>query len=50
MLVGFGLGAVRGVQQIIKHIGMFGGHELTTSEQAMQEAKSETSMAQGGDN
>lgn len=45
MLFGFGMGAVRGVQQIVKHVKLFNGHELTTSEMAMEDAKAETANA-----
>lgn len=45
MIFGFIMGTVRGVQQIIKHIKLFNGHELTTTEQAMEDAKAETENA-----
>lgn len=48
MVVGFLLGFVRGIQQIIKHVKMFNEHELTTAEQAMAEAKAEAEAAKGG--
>ncbi len=45
MLFGFFMAAVRGVQQIVKHVQLFNGHELTTIEMAMEDAKSETENA-----
>lgn len=45
MLFGFFMGVVRGVQQIINHIKLFNGHELTTIEMAMEDAKSEAENA-----
>lgn len=48
MLVGFFLAVLRGIQQIYKHAKNFGGHELTTAEEAMASAKEETANA-GGD-
>ncbi|MBQ0058984.1 MAG: TRAP transporter small permease [Lachnospiraceae bacterium] len=45
MIVGFVLGTLRGVQQIVIHAKMFSGHEMTTAEMAMQDAKQETDNA-----
>lgn len=45
MIFGFGMGVIRGIQQIVKHIRLFNGHELTTIEMAMEDAKSETENA-----
>lgn len=45
MIFGFGMSVIRGIQQIIKHIKLFNGHELTTIEMAMEDAKSETENA-----
>lgn len=51
-VVGFGLGAVRGVQSVIKMIMHFGEKSKTTLEMTMEEAAEETSSAisaEGGD-
>lgn len=51
MLVGFFLGAVRGVQMIIIHIQHFGERELTSTEQTMADAAEEAEAgkrAEGG--
>lgn len=45
MLFGFFMGVFRGIQQIINHIKLFNGHELTTTEQAMEDAKLEADNA-----
>lgn len=45
MVFGFAMGTFRGVQQIVKHVKLFNGHELTTTEQAMEDAKAETANA-----
>ncbi|MCR5826142.1 MAG: TRAP transporter small permease [Oscillospiraceae bacterium] len=52
MLVGFGLGAVRGVQMAIVHVMHFKEKELTTLEQTMAEAAEEAEAgkrAEGGE-
>lgn len=51
MLLGFFLGALRGVQQAVIHIGRLGERTLTTKEQTMQDAASEADAgkkAEGG--
>ena len=48
MLIGFGLSIFRGIQQIVYHTTHIREHELTTTEQAMEEAKQETELAKGG--
>lgn len=58
MILGFGLGAVRGIEILVYHISHFNEKQLSTTEQAMQEAEEEIKMAQaaeaeepkGGDN
>ena len=45
MIFGFGMGIIRGIQQIVKHIRLFNGHELTTTEMAMEDARAETENA-----
>ena len=45
MFVGFALAVVRGVQQIVHHLRLFHGHELTTIEQAMEDARAEAENA-----
>lgn len=45
--LGFGLGALRGIQQAILHIMNFNKRELTTQEQAMQDAAEEAALAKG---
>lgn len=49
MIVGFVLGILRGIQQVIIHALNFNGKELNTAEQAMMDAKLETINAKGGD-
>ena len=41
MLIGFVLGTIRGVQQIVLHIMHFGERELSTTEQTMLDAQEE---------
>lgn len=48
MLIGFVLATVRGVQQVIIHTVHIHEKELTTAEQAMMDAKLETSNVAGG--
>ena len=48
MLIGMTLAAVRGVQQIVIHVKEFNNIGLSTIEQTMEDAKSETEMAKGG--
>lgn len=53
MLLGFFLGALRGVQQIWLHAKHFGENSLSTIEQTMAEAAEEANagrMAEGGEN
>lgn len=47
LLLGFGLGALRGLQQFILHIKNFNKKELTTLEQAMADAAEEAALAKG---
>lgn len=49
MLIGFVLGTIRAVQQIIFEVKHFNEKELTTLEQTMQDAAEEAQMAKGGD-
>lgn len=52
MLVGFALGAVRGVQQIVLHIAAFNEKDLSAIEQTMAEAAQEAAAGkrmEGGD-
>lgn len=49
MVIGFFLGALRGIQMIIIHVRDFHKKELSTIEQTMQDAAKEASMAQEGD-
>ena len=52
MLVGFGLGAVRGVQMAVIHVMHFKEKELTTLEQTMADAAEEAEAgkrAEGGE-
>lgn len=44
-VIGFGLGSVRGIQQIIVYIKNFNKKELTTLEQAMADAAAEATAA-----
>ena len=53
MLIGFGLGTVRGIQQGVLHIMRFHEKELTTLEQTMQDAAADAAAgkrAEGGGN
>lgn len=53
MILGFGLGAVRGIQMAIIHIKHFKERELTTIEQTMADAAEEAAAgkkAEGGEN
>lgn len=45
MIIGFFLGALRGIQQIILHIRSFHDKDLTTLEQTMRDAAKEAEMA-----
>lgn len=47
MLIGFALGAVRGLQQTIIHMMHFHEQDLTTLEQTMQDAAEEAANAKG---
>lgn len=47
-LLGFGLGALRSIQQAVLHIMHFNQKEMTTLEAAMQEAAEEAALAKGG--
>ena len=49
MVIGFFLGAVRGIQMILIHIRDFHKKELSTIEQTMQDAAKEANMAKEGD-
>lgn len=49
MVIGFFLGAVRGIQMILIHIRDFHKKELSTIEQTMQDAAKEADMAKEGD-
>jgi len=46
MALGFGLAVIRGVQMLVIHIMHFGDKQLSTAEQAMQDAADEIAMAQ----
>ena len=45
--IGFGLGVLRGIQQIVLHVMNFNKKELTTLEQAMADAAEEAAAAKG---
>lgn len=47
LFIGFGLGALRGLQQMIIHIKNFNKKEMTTLEQAIAEAAEEAALAKG---
>lgn len=47
LLIGFGLGVLRGIQQIVLHVMHFNKKELTTLEQAMADAAEEAAAAKG---
>ena len=47
LLIGFGLGVLRGIQQIVLHVMNFNKKELTTLEQAMADAAEEAAAAKG---
>ena len=47
LLIGFGLGFIRGIQQVVLHIMNFNKKELTTLEQAMADAAEEAAAAKG---
>lgn len=47
LLIGFGFGVVRGIQQMFLHIKNFNKKEMTTLEQAMADAAQEAAMAKG---
>lgn len=47
MLIGFAMGALRGVQQIVIHVRNFNQRELSTIEQTMLEAAEEAAQAKG---
>ena len=49
MIIGFGLGVVRGIQVLVHHITHFSEKQLTTVEQAMQDAADEIAMAQAAE-
>ena len=52
MLIGFFIGAVRGIQMAVIHIGDFGKDSLSTAEQTMADAEKEVQAgrkAEGGD-
>lgn len=46
MMLGFGLAVVRGIQMLVLHIMRFNERQLSTAEQAMQDAAEEIAMAQ----
>lgn len=46
MLIGFGLATIRGIQMLVIHIMHFNEKQLSTVEQAMQDAADEIAMAQ----
>ena len=45
LLIGFGLGFIRGIQQVVLHVMNFNKKELTTREQAMADAAEEAAAA-----
>ena len=47
LLIGFGLGFIRGIQQVVLHVMNFNKKELTTLEQAMADAAEEAAAAKG---
>ena len=49
MLIGFGLGTLRGIQMIIIHAKHFNEKELTAIEQTMKDAEEEAKAAKGGE-
>ena len=49
MLIGFGLGTLRGIQMIIIHAKHFNERELTAIEQTMKDAEEEAKAAKGGE-
>lgn len=49
MILGFGLGVVRGIQVLVHHITHFSEKQLSTVEQAMQDAADEIAMAQAAE-
>ena len=49
MLIGFGLGTLRGIQMIIIHAKHFNEKELTAIEQTMKDAEEEAKAVKGGE-
>ncbi len=49
MIIGFGLGVVRGIQVLVRHITHFSEKQLSTIEQTMKEAAEEVAMAQSAE-
>jgi len=45
LVIGFGLAVIRGVQMLFYHVRNFGERQLSTTEQAMQDAADEIAMA-----
>jgi len=49
MILGFGLGVVRGIQVLVNHITHFSEKQLSTIEQTMKDAAEEIAMAQAAE-
>lgn len=49
MILGFGLGVVRGIQVLVNHITHFNEKQLSTIEQTMKDAAEEIAMAQAAE-
>ena len=50
MVIGFGLGTLRGIEMLIRHISHFKEKQLSTLEQAQADAQAEIDMINGAEN